>query len=157
MELTIRSIFTCLLLTSAFALPVNQANATPIKHGDEHYQGSGSDFKKDKDFDREFEFVGKWGGFAQKKLKPKEVLHELQGRSGGSGYGYGYGYGDGYGDGHGYGHGYGDGGGKCEHKKCDHDDDDDGHSVPEPNPLALLGLGLVVIGLVRRFVPARHS
>jgi hypothetical protein len=146
MELAIRSILTCLVVTIAFALPVNQANANPIwKDHETHSSGSVSYKDFDKDFKKKFESGDHRHEFIQKLLEHKKVALKDKDK-------------DEFGEHHRswggcYGGGYRSCGDKCDHRECDDGD----HNVPEPNPLALMGLGLVVIGLVRRFVPSRHS
>ena len=144
MELTIRSILTGVLATFAFALPLTQAHAHYIHHSD-NYNYSGSNFERDfdgihREFNREFEFDGFRDNFPKlvELIKPK--LQEIikQGnfceREGGCG-------------------DFRERYCSCDDGKCD----DGNQNVPEPTPLALLGLGLGVIGLVRKFVPSRRS
>jgi hypothetical protein len=126
MKLTIRSVFTSLLVTFAFALPLNQAHATIIG-GSYGHTGiySGSDFKID--FNSKFGFDGDKDQYISKLLQPKDSQR------------------DGFGD-------YERSFCYCDDGKCDNGD----HNVPEPTPLVLLALGLGAIGLVRRFALIRR-
>jgi PEP-CTERM motif len=148
MELSIRSIVTVLLVTFTCTLPLNQAHAHYMSYGDNNNDSradlkkdfDGSDWKsefnrnygfdRDDEFDRNHQFVKKFNFDFSKNYKEGGFDGRCEQEESCGNYKERYCYCD---------------GGKC---------DDGNHNVPEPTPLALLGLGIGVIGLVRRFAPS---
>jgi hypothetical protein len=148
MKFSVGSVLSGLLVTIALAIPVHQAQAHFISSGaDYNHKYSGSDFEKDfDDDDWKDGFDWRRGSDWDKESNWRDGFEWKDGFNWKDGF---EGFCERQGDCGNYKERYC----SCDGGKCD----DGNQNVPEPTPLVLLGLGLGVIGLVRRFTSSRRD
>ena len=143
MKSLLRTITMSLLAALTFVLPMQPASAHYMSGWDKDHNWDNTSFEHNFK-----QFFSQWGDHdsnyfqsqTEKELNSSDSQIGWDGEDGFDGN-------DGFVDGN-------DGYDKTSHYDGACDDGQCDHNVPEPSPLVLLGLGVMAIGIVRKFVPS---